>query len=207
MPQDLKYVEALQYVQHCTFICAVDELEGLVMQCMFELSKANLAGTGYKMRKHISKALTRRSMAIRSALERYNRLAPRQQPPCPKLDYTEVIGYTTLGEFSLLKHSRFWILDKLWTVKLNREMAMKLASEMQLLYAERRRVNNVHRRQLQEIYKLEGYTGWIPIGGGGMMEEVEEPDDERDEGMGEEEVVDDATNDEAIRLDNTLNNS
>ena len=77
------------------------------------------------MRKHISKALTRRSAAIRTALERYNKLAPRQNPPCQKLDYTQVISYTTLGDFTLLKHSRADIISKPWANSSNREMAMK----------------------------------------------------------------------------------
>jgi hypothetical protein len=41
------------------------------------------------------------------------------------LDYSEVIGYSTLGEFSLLKHSRYEILEKPWTQPANRNMAMK----------------------------------------------------------------------------------
>ncbi|KAI5993174.1 hypothetical protein EDC04DRAFT_2586645 [Pisolithus marmoratus] len=36
----------LKYSQHCQFICAVEELENLVVQCLFKLSKANLASTG-----------------------------------------------------------------------------------------------------------------------------------------------------------------
>ncbi|KAI6010377.1 hypothetical protein BKA83DRAFT_4503527 [Pisolithus microcarpus] len=40
-----QYNEALEYVQQRTFIWAVEELEGLVIQCLAELSKANLAGT------------------------------------------------------------------------------------------------------------------------------------------------------------------
>ena len=44
--QHPEYAMALEYSQHRTFIRAVEELEGLVVQRMFELSKANLAGTG-----------------------------------------------------------------------------------------------------------------------------------------------------------------
>lgn len=139
-PEHPQYIEALEYVQHHTFICAVEELKGLVVQRLSELSKANLAGTGesthlsrcfnkqllgYKMRKHISKAITRRSATIRVALERYNKLAPRQRPPRPKLDYTDIIGYSMLGEFKLLKYSRHAILEKPWTMPLNREMSAK----------------------------------------------------------------------------------
>ena len=36
----------LEYSQHRQFIHVVEELEGLVVQRLFELSKANLASTG-----------------------------------------------------------------------------------------------------------------------------------------------------------------
>lgn len=77
------------------------------------------------MRKHISKSLSKRSGAIRSALEQYNKLAPRQTPPRRTLDYNEVIGYATLGDFTLLKTSHTEILSKPWAVPANREMLTK----------------------------------------------------------------------------------
>ena len=96
--EDPHYLDALKFINNWTFIGAVERLEGLVMQRLFELSKANLAGTGayflniqqkcftetslgYKLRKHISKAIANRSSAICTALERYNQLAPLQNPP------------------------------------------------------------------------------------------------------------------------------
>ncbi|KAG1765356.1 hypothetical protein EDD22DRAFT_978792 [Suillus occidentalis] len=101
------------------------ELEGLVIQRLFELLKANLSGTGYKMQKHISKAIAQRSGAIRTALEKYNMLAPLQVPPRPTLNYTEVVGYTSLSEFALLKYSRHNLLAKPWAVPENWEMVAK----------------------------------------------------------------------------------
>ena len=41
-----KYVEMLKYSWRHQFIHAVEELENLVVQRLFELSKANLASTG-----------------------------------------------------------------------------------------------------------------------------------------------------------------
>ncbi|KAG1723983.1 uncharacterized protein EDB91DRAFT_1240015 [Suillus paluster] len=55
---DPRYHQAHEYSGQRHFVRVVEELEGLVVQCMFELSKANLSGTGYKMRKYISKAIT-----------------------------------------------------------------------------------------------------------------------------------------------------
>ncbi|KAF8447614.1 hypothetical protein L210DRAFT_3609890 [Boletus edulis BED1] len=110
-PDDPEYKASVDYVKHRAFIRTVEELEGLL--------------ASYKMRKHISKALTRRSATIRAAIERYNKLAPRQKPPRPKLEYTEVIGYASLGDFALLKTSRSDILTKPWVVATNRELMMK----------------------------------------------------------------------------------
>ena len=45
-PEDPCYVDALKYINNQTFICAVEHLEELVVQRLFELSKANLAATG-----------------------------------------------------------------------------------------------------------------------------------------------------------------
>jgi hypothetical protein len=77
------------------------------------------------MRKHISKAITRRSATIRTALEKYNKLAPLQSPPRPTLQYTDIITYAALGDFMLLKYSSHKIVEKPWSVPLNREMALK----------------------------------------------------------------------------------
>jgi len=43
---DAKYQDVEQHIRDQKFTHAVDELEGLVVQRIFELSKANLAGTG-----------------------------------------------------------------------------------------------------------------------------------------------------------------
>ncbi|KAG2107633.1 uncharacterized protein F5147DRAFT_577456, partial [Suillus discolor] len=107
------------------FICVVQHLEGLVVQRLFELVKANLAGTGYKMCQQISNAITRHSTVIRNVLKHYNRLAPLQSPPCDILKFSDVALYTWLGEFKLLKSSWQEILTKPWVSKSNREVAGK----------------------------------------------------------------------------------
>jgi hypothetical protein len=45
-PADPEYQEALKYLHNRQFIRVVQHLEGLVVQRLFELAKANLAGTG-----------------------------------------------------------------------------------------------------------------------------------------------------------------
>ncbi|KAG1856478.1 hypothetical protein F4604DRAFT_1590377 [Suillus subluteus] len=118
-----EYTQALKYSHERRFIRTVEELEGLVVQRLFEFSKANLVGTG--LSRNYLCAIARRSAAIRSSLEKYNKLAPLQTPPRPILDYSEVVGYATLGEFSLLKYSRHDLLSKPWAVPDNREMAAR----------------------------------------------------------------------------------
>ncbi|KIJ60974.1 hypothetical protein HYDPIDRAFT_97749, partial [Hydnomerulius pinastri MD-312] len=105
----------------------VEQLEGLVVARLFELSKANLSHgiSGYKLQQHISNAITKRSLAIRTALDKYNELAPLQRPPRPTLEYSEIASYGWLGEFELLKHSHHDILSKPWASKANREIATK----------------------------------------------------------------------------------
>ncbi|KAI0310821.1 hypothetical protein OF83DRAFT_1030987, partial [Amylostereum chailletii] len=104
---------------------AVEALENLVVQRLVELSKANMSGTGYKLRKHISQAITRQSSTLRKALERYNELAKQQKPPRQVLEYADIANYGWLGEFELLKESRGDILEKAWSKPANREAATK----------------------------------------------------------------------------------
>jgi len=80
---------------------------------------------GYKLRKHISNAIVRRSAAVRAAIDHYNELAPLQNPPCSLLQYTDVASYGWLGDFILLKISRHDILQKPWANSANREVARR----------------------------------------------------------------------------------
>ncbi|KAJ6551057.1 hypothetical protein DFH09DRAFT_1086373 [Mycena vulgaris] len=99
---------------------SINQLEALVLKRMFELTKMNMSGTGrndiapalslesnkspgYKMRKHIAKALQSRSQAIRNGLARYNAAAAALVPPARSLTWTEVIDYTFLSEWDLLQ--------------------------------------------------------------------------------------------------------
>ena len=45
-PDDPKYKEALAYLTNRQFIRAIEQLQGLIVQRLFELAKANIAGTG-----------------------------------------------------------------------------------------------------------------------------------------------------------------
>lgn len=77
------------------------------------------------MRQHIGKALQTRSAAIKSALERYNAAASALIPPRRTLDWNEVVAYTFLAEFDLLRDSRQDISQRPWATPAGR-MAMDL---------------------------------------------------------------------------------
>jgi hypothetical protein len=55
------------------------------------------------MRKHIAKVLQARSQAIRNALARYNTAAGALSPARQSLSWEEVINYTFLSEWDLLR--------------------------------------------------------------------------------------------------------
>jgi hypothetical protein len=108
----------------------LDSLEGLIVSRMFELTKMNLSQTGtsssylfntflctlvgYKLRKHIAKALQARSQAIRNALEKYNNAASALSPPRPHLSWNDVVEYAFLADFDLLRDTRRDIRDRPW---------------------------------------------------------------------------------------------
>ena len=59
--------------------------------------------SGYKLRKHIGKALQAWSSAIKTALEQYNIAARALSPPRCTLTLEEVVEYTFLSNFQLLQ--------------------------------------------------------------------------------------------------------
>ncbi|KAL1740504.1 hypothetical protein HDZ31DRAFT_47382, partial [Schizophyllum fasciatum] len=124
-PDDELYRAALQSVHMREFEKVLGRLEGLVVQRLAELSKANLARTCYKLRKHIAANLSKRSEAIRAVLAKYNELAPKQDPPRPRIQYSDIVSYAFIGEFQLLKYSKHDILQRPWSVPSNRQMADK----------------------------------------------------------------------------------
>ncbi|KAG2337513.1 hypothetical protein BDR05DRAFT_849745, partial [Suillus weaverae] len=84
---------------------SLNQFEGLIVAWIFELTKMNRSGTGYKMCKHIAKALQTCSTAIRNALDYYNAVACTLSPPCQMLKLEEVVEYAFLTDFDLLRNS------------------------------------------------------------------------------------------------------
>ncbi|KAJ7710377.1 hypothetical protein B0H17DRAFT_914823, partial [Mycena rosella] len=81
----------------------VNKLEELVLKRLFELTKMNMSQTGYKLRKHIAKALQVRSKTIRAALACYNLAAGSLTPKHQKLTWAEVMEYAFLSDFDILQ--------------------------------------------------------------------------------------------------------
>ncbi|KAJ7745015.1 hypothetical protein DFH07DRAFT_776919 [Mycena maculata] len=99
---------------------ALDHLEGLVVAHMFELAKCHMSGTGYKLRKHIAKALQARSKAIKAAIVRYNDATEAMEPPMPTLNWEEVVECAFLADFDLLREGRQDIRQEPWALPAGR---------------------------------------------------------------------------------------
>ena len=69
---------------------------------------------GYKLCQQISKALQRRSEAIRNAISCYNTQVAALNPPHPLVSWKDIAEYSFLGEFDLLHHSCADIRDNDW---------------------------------------------------------------------------------------------
>lgn len=77
---------------------------------------------GYKLRKHIAKALQARSQAVRTALENYNAAAQCLSPPRPPLTWSEVVEYAFLADFDLLRDTRQDVRESLWARPASRSL-------------------------------------------------------------------------------------
>ncbi|KAJ7751163.1 hypothetical protein B0H14DRAFT_2636078 [Mycena olivaceomarginata] len=99
---------------------ALDAVELLVVEQIFELTKMNQSQTGrcfqgYKLRKHIGKALQARSKAVRNAIDQYNDAAMALYPPMPSLTWEQAVEYTFLADFDILQDTRVEVQSRPWT--------------------------------------------------------------------------------------------
>ncbi|KAF8144404.1 hypothetical protein K438DRAFT_1992863 [Mycena galopus ATCC 62051] len=120
VPGSEEWEKAAKMVSSRRYQRALDQLQGLVVARMFELTKVNMSGTDYKLRKHITKALQVCSKAVKSALERYNVAAAAMAPPKPQLSWAQVVEYAFLAEFDLLHEGREDIRAEPWALPAGR---------------------------------------------------------------------------------------
>lgn len=73
-----------------------------------------------KMRRSIMTHLKSRSEAIRSAIKTYNNAADSANPKRDRLDPDDVLQYSYIGQFDVLRDTRNAITEKPWAVPANR---------------------------------------------------------------------------------------
>ncbi|KAK7040678.1 hypothetical protein VNI00_009584 [Paramarasmius palmivorus] len=116
-----EYLGTLSGIAARTYRRALEELERLLVQRLFELTKLGMSGVGYKQRDKITKALKAQAEAICKALESYNKAALAVHPPWQKLAMDDVIAMVTLADFDLLKDIHLDISKLPWAQTANRE--------------------------------------------------------------------------------------
>ncbi|KAH9834663.1 uncharacterized protein C8Q71DRAFT_873190 [Rhodofomes roseus] len=135
-----EYAQAEEDLAMRNYHLAVDNLERLIVQRLFELTKLGMSGVGYKLREKISKGLKARAEAIKKALTRYNKHAAALVPPRPSLSWDEVLEMVSLAEFDLLRDARTDIRKEPWADRKNRE-AMNILFDMKRAEEEIERLN------------------------------------------------------------------
>ncbi|KAI6011450.1 hypothetical protein BKA83DRAFT_4467030 [Pisolithus microcarpus] len=122
--KDLKAVQELEGRLGITCCWVLEDEEWQAAACLVanrkyqhaldNLSKMNQSGTGYKLHKHIGKALQTRSAAIRATLTQYNTTAKALGHWT--LEFDEVIEYAFLSDFDLLRDMRQDMLTWPWAL-------------------------------------------------------------------------------------------
>ena len=167
-PDTTEYAETARYISERRYHRALDNLQRLVTQRLFELHRLNLSGigqcpplpqpsshanldSGYKARTHLAKSLQTRCKAIRSATEVYNRAAQALEPPHKPLDWTQVSRYSFLKEFTLLRNTRHNINNAPWVNPVIRE-TIKRFFRVRRAHEEIQRCNIEIRRLFTSIH-------------------------------------------------------
>ncbi|KAJ7017115.1 hypothetical protein C8F04DRAFT_891420, partial [Mycena alexandri] len=106
----VEWIAAVKQLREKKFSDALDALELLIVERIFELTKINRS-----QNRHIAKALQTRSEAVKNAISRYNIAAASLEPPAPQLSWDEVVEYAFLADFDFLRATDGELLDKPWT--------------------------------------------------------------------------------------------
>ncbi|KAJ7603186.1 hypothetical protein FB45DRAFT_962888 [Roridomyces roridus] len=156
VPGDAEWVAAAELVSERRYRRALDQVQKLVISRMFELTRVNMAGTAYKLRKHIAKSLQVRSKALKNALARYNTAAESMVPARPTLTWDQVADYAFLADFDLLRLGREDIREKKWAAPAAR---VAMDEHFKLLRAEEEitRLNVEIRRFVTYMRDEEGF--------------------------------------------------
>ncbi|KAJ7835603.1 hypothetical protein B0H13DRAFT_1565351, partial [Mycena leptocephala] len=88
------------------FFEALDALELLIVQRIFELTKVNRPGTAHSLKARLE--------AVKNAISRYNVAAMTLHEPAPTLSWEEVVEYTFLADFDFLRATNRELDSKPW---------------------------------------------------------------------------------------------
>ncbi|KAG2354334.1 hypothetical protein BDR07DRAFT_1454156 [Suillus spraguei] len=111
-PDHPERLKAQSRITHRLYHKAVSDVERLVVMRLLELTKMQM--NGYKLRTQISTALKTHATAIRNAIQRYNKYAALLNPPRAPLQWEQIVEYSFLAEFDLLRDSDSNIQAKRW---------------------------------------------------------------------------------------------
>ncbi|KAI0669492.1 hypothetical protein C8Q78DRAFT_992613 [Trametes maxima] len=105
-PHSQEYIDTIQYIHERDYHVALDNVQCLVIQWLFELHTMNLSQTGirtaYKVWMHIAKNLQCQSKAICTAIRTYNKVVLALDLPHLTLDWSKITHYAFIEEFELL---------------------------------------------------------------------------------------------------------
>ncbi|KAJ3755177.1 hypothetical protein EV360DRAFT_50218 [Lentinula raphanica] len=155
----VEWERAKKAVREFDYQRALDKLEGLLVARMFEMARLNVAGTGYKMRKHIANAMKTRSKSIQAALKSFNDAAAALNPPRRLIHWEEILELTFLSEFDLLRESREDVREKRWATPKNRQIMLEFfkliraEEELERLHVEIRRLLTFMHDEEHELTK------------------------------------------------------
>ncbi|KAG9123416.1 hypothetical protein FRC07_014972 [Ceratobasidium sp. 392] len=153
--KDAEEVRCNRVLQQC-----INDLERLCVQRIFELSRADARGLGYRLRMHVMRAINTRSAALKSALDRYNSAAAKAG--LDQMSWDKITKASILADFDLLRGSRTGILEQEWALPGNRrateeyQRIIRAKEEILRLNVEIRRVHTAisdERRELPEVVK------------------------------------------------------
>ncbi|KAJ7778568.1 hypothetical protein B0H14DRAFT_3095839 [Mycena olivaceomarginata] len=102
-----QWTATVQQIKQKKYQKALDAVELLVVESNVEI--------GYKLRRHIAKALQARSKAVQNAIDRYNAAAIALDPPMASLTWEQVVEYTFLADFDILRDTRAEVQSRPWT--------------------------------------------------------------------------------------------
>lgn len=138
-PTSPEYLRTKEYIRIRKWRLALDHLERLVVQRLFELQKGHVEGTGmfdgsrsfnslayclcwsgYNLRTYIAKHLKSRSKTIQAAVTAYNKAA--RAVGRPVVTFSAVVHYSFLAEFDILREARQDVREKRWAEPRNRRM-------------------------------------------------------------------------------------